>query len=279
MKIGEAKFVIFTTHLGTVDDDAVILRLAEDEFLLSCGGSKLPEQTLTYLSTVMNEFPNANVSFPNLVSFNIKGPKRIESILHLISDLDREKVLLLKPFQFTQVNLINGEFAWIVKSIIGIEMWGNVDTLCWAWKKILKHPEIFTPCGWDILHTYRMECEEILLSVYPFDIHDATTLWEIHCGWMTKEKECVYIGKRSLMNANHKKIFELKKIRAACKLSLAAKVGSILIDENGDFSGYVTSSAFSIKSERALAFAHVLIDKNDGREFYIKASNDCWHLE
>lgn len=278
LKPGQAKFVIFTTIMGTVDDDAMILKISEDEFLLSCGGSKLPQHALSYLPHVLHEFPNVSISSSDMVSFNIKGPKRIAAMIHLLQDSDKHKVLSLLNFEFCQVKVLNGDVVWIVKTKIGIEMWGKVRTLCWAWTYMLNHPDIYTPCGWDVLHSYRMDCEEILLSVYPFDIHDATSLWEIGCGWMTNEKECDYIGKKALMHGNDKKILELKKIKASSQSSQAAKVGSILNTINGDFAGYITSSAFSIKAERALAFAHLLIDVDHGDTFYIQGTQEEWKI-
>jgi aminomethyltransferase len=278
LKPGQAKFIIFTTTIGAVDDDAMILRISDDEFLLSCGGSKLPQQALSYLPQVLHEFPNAIISSPDMVSFNIKGPARIAAMLHLVQDTDKHKVVSLSDFEFCQVKTLNGNNVWILKTKIGIEMWANVNTLSWAWAYMLNHPEIYTPCGWDVLHSYRMDCEEILLTVYPFDIHDATTLWEIDCGWMTYEKDSDYIGKKALAHGKDKKILELKKIKASSQSSQAAKVGSILNKNNGDFAGYITSSAFSIKAERALAFAHLLVGNNDCKKFYIQGTKEEWEL-
>lgn len=276
LKPGHARFVIFTTTMGTVDDDAMILRISEDEFLLSCGGSKLPEQTLSYLPQVLIEFPNAVISSPDMVSFNIKGRKRISAMMHLLQDSDKHKALSLMNFQFCQANLLNGDTVFVVKTKIGMEMWGKVETLCWAWTYMLNHPDIYTPCGWDVLHSFRMDCEEILLTVYPFDIHDATSLWEIGCGWMINEKESDYIGKKALMQGKDKKILELKKMLATSQSSQAAKVGSILHNDNGNFAGYITSSAFSIKAERALAFAHLLVNADNCEKFYIQGTKEEW---
>lgn len=275
-KPGQAKFVIFTTPMGTVDDDGMILKISEDEFLLSCGGSKAPEKTLSFLPQVLKKFSNVTISSPDIISFNIKGPKRIEAMKHLIIDSDQFKISSLLEFQFCQATLLNGDDVWIVKTKIGIEMWGKVQTIGWAWQYILSHPEIYTPCGWNILHTFRMENEELFLSVYPFDIHDATLLWEIGCGWMINEKESDYIGRQALVHGKNKKIFELKKIKALASTTKTAKVGAVLHKDNGDFAGYITSSAFSIKSQCAVAFAHLLIDNNHDATFYIQSKKDKW---
>lgn len=259
LKPGSAMFAIFTTPSGTVDDDALIIRLSEHEFLLSCGGSKLPRHTLSYLPHAMKQFPNATVSSPDIVSFNIKGPERTKAMSYLLDNADKSKVTSLNEFQFCQARALNGDDIWIVKTKIGMELWGRLTTVQIAWQYMLDHREIYTPCGWDVLNTFRMECDEIALSVYPFDIHDATSLWEIGCGWMISEKESHYIGQDVLIHGKNKKIVQLKKIQALSSDNRVAKVGSILQNENGEFVGYITSSAFSIKEERALAFAHLLI--------------------
>jgi glycine cleavage system aminomethyltransferase T len=213
-----------------------------------------------------------------MVSFNIKGPKRIEAMINLIQGIDKNKVTSLSEFQFCQAKFLNGDLVWILKTKIGIEMWGKTETICLAWKYMLNHPDIYTPCGWDVLHSFRMECEEILLTVYPLDIHDATSLWEIGCGWMTKEKDSDYMGREALLYGENKKIFELKKIQAVSSSSEAAKIGSVLHKENGDFAGYVTSSAFSIQAGCALAFAHILIDHDDCGKYLIQKEKEEWSL-
>ena len=277
LKPGQTKFAIFTTDMGTVDDDAMILRLSEDEFLLSCGGSKSPQQTLSYLPEVLNEFPHVMIRSPDIISFNIKGPKRRMAMMHLIKNADKARVSSLVVFQFCQVRALNNDVVWIVKTKISMEMWGSVETIGWVWKHMLSHQDIYTPCGWNILHAFRMECEDLLLPVYPLDIHDATSLWEIGCGWMVKEKEGDYIGKDALVHGKDKKIIELKKIQALSPLSQAAPVGAALYKENGDFAGYITSSAFSIQAARAVAFAHLLVDNDGCKKFYLRGI-ETWIL-
>ena len=278
LKPDHAMFVIFTTPLGTVDDEAIVLRLAEDEFLVSCGGCKPSSNPLSFLHQAIRQCPNVIVNLPDIISFNIKGPKRVEAMMNLVCATDKNKILFLSEFQLCQANLLNGAPVWVVKTKIGMEMWGELSAISLAWISMLNQPDIYTPCGWDALHTFRMDCNEILFSLYPIDIHDGTSLWEIGCGWMVKEKDHDYIGKEALENGKNKKTFELKKLYAVSNLSRLAKIGARLYKKNGDIAGYITSSAFSIKAGRALAFAHLKLDCNQQEIYCLDETGDLWSL-
>jgi glycine cleavage system aminomethyltransferase T len=121
LKPGSAMFVVFTTPFGTVDNEAVVLRISQDEFLLSCCGGK----PLSFLHQALNIFPNVAVTLAATVCFNIKGPQRLEAMQHLLHASDRSKIEALPVFQFCQAKFLDGTPVWIVKTKIGVEMWGG----------------------------------------------------------------------------------------------------------------------------------------------------------
>jgi len=256
LMIHEAMFVVFTNAHGTVDDEGVLLRLDDDEFLVSCGGCK----PLTYLAEAMDLFPDAEVSLSDMVSFNIKGPKRLEAMLLLIDEAYRPGVQSLCEFKLRQVLLLNQKKVWVLRTKIGMEMWGPADAIEEAWTYMLQQPETYTPCGWDALHSYRMECNDIQFLLYPLELNHNTSLWEIGCGWMVGEKLTDFIGKKELLKSKNDIRFIIKKIRMTNADISTLEAGTRIYTIEGELAGYITSSAFSIKHNRLLAFVHIRIE-------------------
>ena len=272
---GSAMFVVFTTPFGTVDNEAIVLRISQDAFLLSCCGGK----PLSFLHQARHLFPNVAVTLADTICFNIKGPKRVEAMQLLLHASDRSKVATLPVFQFCQARFLDGTQVWIVKTKIGVEMWGQLEVISQAWQYMLARPELYTPCGWDILHVYRMECTDISFSLYPLDIHHDTSLWEIGCGWMIAHKHGDYIGKNMLRQQRNTQRFTLQKIKARSQTSNAAKIGAVVSRDNGDFAGYVTSSAFSVKAGCALAFAHLTLESRHDDVLWLNGTQEAWQVD
>ncbi|MCK5380479.1 MAG: aminomethyltransferase family protein, partial [Candidatus Latescibacteria bacterium] len=198
LKQGCAMFVLFTTPDGTVDEEAIVLRTGQEEFLISCGGGKAP----ACLPDALKAWPRANVERSDFVSFNLKGPKRIEAMQALVRHENRPRVASLRPFQACQVQTLDGESIWVLRTVVGIEMWGRTSVIRKVWDDILNMPELITLCGWNLLNVYRMECNLMVFAVYPLDVHGGSTLWETGYGWMIeKGEEEFFIGQAALQKS------------------------------------------------------------------------------
>jgi hypothetical protein len=51
--------------------------------------------------------------------------------------------------------------------VIGIELWADSEAIHMAWQSMVDDPDRYTPCGWDLLATYRMECREFPFYLCP----------------------------------------------------------------------------------------------------------------
>ena len=251
---GRAMFTLFTTPEGTVDDEAIVLRTGDEEYLVSCGGGKPP----SWLPDALKTCPLTTAERSGIVSFNIKGPKRTKAMQTLVRTEDRRQVSSLRPFQACRAQTPDGEAVWILRTVVGIEMWGHAPVIRSAWRQILKHSDLITPCGWDLLNVYRMECTSMVFALYPLDVHAGTTLWEAGYGWMMEKGEKdFFVGQDALKQSRGKERLWLGGLMAHGSATDAPPVGAEVRTRKGKFAGYVTSAAFSIKHERALAFAHL----------------------
>jgi len=261
LALGRAMFILFTSPAGTADEEAIVLRTGDEEYLVSCGGGKPP----SWLPDALKAYPRATVEHSNVVSFNIKGPKQIEAMQALVRTDDREQVASLRPFQSCRIQTPGGDLVWILRTVVGIEMWGDAPVIRRTWHRILRRSDIMTPCAWDLLNVYRMECTLMVFALYPLDVHSGTTLWETGYGWrIEKGEDEFFVGQGALKQSKGQERLWLGGLMAHSSTTVAPPVGSEIYTRKSGFAGYVTSAAFSIKHGRALAFAHLNVEHTAG---------------
>jgi aminomethyltransferase len=262
LAVGRATFVIFTTPSGTVDTEAVALRTGADEYLLSVGGSARPP---TWLASATALMPETVVSEAELTSFNLKGPRQVAAMAHLVRPDDRPLVERLSPFGVCAVHTTFDGPAWIVRTSIGTEMWAAPEVISAVWGHMLARRDLFTPCGWDALATFRVECAAMVFGLCPLDLHDETTLSEVGQEPMVNaDKTSDYVGRSSLLEPGPPPRLWLAGIEPVEDRDQPPRVGSTL--SNGDrVIGFVTTGAYSPSRGRALGFAHLRPDCHAGR--------------
>lgn len=60
-------FTLFTTPVGTVDEEAIVLRTGDEEYLVSCGGAK----TLSWLPEALAAYPRATTNPSSICVFGM----------------------------------------------------------------------------------------------------------------------------------------------------------------------------------------------------------------
>ena len=274
MPVNSALFVLFTSHDGGVDEEAVILRLSETDFLMSCGGGKAP----SFVHEALSLFPNVAVRDVDTVSFNIKGPLRREAMGRLIADEDKNQVFGLDEFTFCTVKTVHGDDVHVARTIIGMEMWGDSSSISRVWSVLLNETDIIIPCGWDLLETYRMECRDICFALHPLDMNYGTTLGDLGMAWMfDRQKDSEFIGKRALKQNLGADTYKLVKIYADSELNSSPDIGQRIYCKKGEECGYVTSYGYSYKYNRYVAFAHILRDSSVNDVIYTENQN-VWRI-
>ncbi|MEV6906926.1 aminomethyl transferase family protein [Amycolatopsis sp. NPDC051071] len=265
--VNAAKFVLFTTPAGTVDEEAVVVRTGPEEFLLSCGGGKPP----SWLNLMAEGFAVC-VEPSSVFSFNIKGPQRLAAVQSLVDSQSDDAVAALEPFQSRLVGTQVGGLARVLRSVIGYEVWAEQDVLAAVWRQLLEDRPAITPCGWELLTVYRLECQEILFGLFPVDLHAGTTLFEVGAGWMVRSDRHAqrnFVGREALTTASGAKRFRLTGLRAVDDNAIQPVLGQEVLTAARHFAGYVTSAAWSPREGRFLAFAHLLPESVNGSEVHV----------
>jgi aminomethyltransferase len=255
LAVGRATFALFTTPAGTVDNEAVVLRVGEEDYLLSCGG---PTKGPSWLPEARLACPRAQVEPAGVACFNIKGPRQLEAMARLLHPDDRGALPGLRPFDACRVRTPHGAPTWVLKTTIGVEMWGDGAAMRESWFGILAMPELVTPGSWDLLDVFRLECTDMVFGVYPIDLHGATTLWEAGYAWMVDPaKPGDYVGRAGLAASRGSRRLWLAGLVARDGSSGVPGLGQEVFTPDGEFAGYVTTSAHSPRHGRPLAFAHL----------------------
>jgi aminomethyltransferase len=256
LQLGQAALLIFTTPEGTVDTEAVIIRDGERSFRMSVGGEARPP---TWLAEAISAHTDVHVQEANLSSFNLKGPNRLPAMARLVGEDSASELAALRPFRCVRVTTRSGRDAWILRTTVGMEMWASPEVINSVWREMLMLPDLYTPCGWDILATYRLECLKFPFYICPIDIHRNTHIFDAGLNHVaSRQKRGPFVGKKALEDADARGermwIGGLVAVSAAVS---ARWMGQMLFDEiSGNLVGYVTSSAYSPQAGRQLCFAH-----------------------
>jgi aminomethyltransferase len=259
LEVGHAAFVVFTTPEGTVDTEGVVLRDGEESFQLSVGGDTRPP---TWLHDAIDRYPGTRAEEADLSSFNIKGPRRLEAMARLVSDEFASGLAGLTRFRGIRVRTRWGAEAWVVRTVIGIELWADSEAIHVAWQRMVDDPDRYTPCGWDLLATYRMECREFPFYLCPLDIHRGTYLFDVGLGHaVSRGKQTPYVGQEALRSpAQYGGRMWIAGLMATGPDAPRRHVGERVLTDASEAHGYVTSAGYSPREKRELCFAHLPVD-------------------
>ncbi|MGW3950439.1 hypothetical protein ACWEKM_05645 [Streptomyces sp. NPDC004752] len=255
LEVGQATFAIFTTPEGTVDTECVVLRDGEESFTVSVGGDTRPP---TWLHDAIDAYPDTHAEEAELSSFNIKGAGRLRDMSLLLSDEFANRLDKLGTFRGMRVRTRWGADAWVVRTVIGIELWGTPEVMNTAWRDMMSDPGRYTPCGWDILATFRLECPEFAFYLCPLDIHRGTYLRDAGLGYLvTKRKQSAFIGSEALWNPDRfGGRMWVGGLMAKSSTAPRRSIGERFVSDTVETSeGYVTSSGYSPRAGRELCFA------------------------
>ena len=196
---GQAQYSALTTPGGTVIDDLLVYRFAEDHLLLVVNAGTTDkdwEWIKSHHAGENVELRNASAEYCQIA---LQGPDAI-AILQTLT----ETVLSdIKYYHFV-VGQVDG-----VESIIsrtgytgedGFEVYAGPDKAEQLWNKMLDAGNFGSddgvlPCGLAARNTLRLEAG---MCLYGHEITEETTLLEANLGWITKLNKGDFIGRQVL---------------------------------------------------------------------------------
>src|SRR5690242_3082185 len=196
---GQAQYSALTTPEGTVIDDLLVYRLAEDHLLLvvNAGTTEKDWEWITsHHSGESVELHNASAEYCQLA---LQGPDA-ELILQPLTDvpLSEIKYYHFRPGTVDGVSGIVSRTGYTGED--GFEVYAPADRAEQLWNKILDAGKTGTPtgvlpCGLAARNTLRLEAG---MALYGHEIDETTTLLEANLGWITKLDKGDFIGRETL---------------------------------------------------------------------------------
>src|SRR5258708_1676619 len=196
---GQAQYSALTTPEGTVIDDLLVYRFAEDHMLLVVNAGTTEKDW----DWIRSHHSNENVELKNVSAdycqIAIQGPEAL-SILQTLTAVPINEI---KYYHFREGE-IDGVAAIVSRTGYtgedGFEVYAAADKSEQIWNKILEAGNFgdddgVLPCGLAARNTLRLEAG---MCLYGHEIDETTTLLEANLGWICKLNKGDFIGRDRL---------------------------------------------------------------------------------
>ena len=247
--VGQAGYTVLLTDEGTIHDDAIIYKMAEDKFLFVSGTGQCGK----YLSLSAQGKDCTIEQDDDVQSLAVQGPKSVDVIDAICSD----DMTNLKMFRHMPTT-INGHHVIVSRTGFtgerGYEIYSDYSNLEDIYDSVLKAGKPFQimTTGFDCLDKVRIESA---LLFYPYDMDENTTIWEVGLEWtIPKDKNDSYRGQEASENAKGKE--KLHIVGLVIEHDDIVSGGcELFVDEKKI--GRITSPVWSHRMEKSIALAQI----------------------
>jgi len=196
---GQAQYSALTTSEGTVIDDLLVYRFAEDHLLLVVNAGTTEKDwdwIISHHGDENVELRNASADYCQIA---VQGPDAI-SILQKLTAVSLSEI---RYYHFRYAS-VDGLPATVSRTGYtgedGFEVYAAADKAEQLWNKILDAGEFGSddgvlPCGLAARNTLRLEAG---MCLYGHEIDETTTLLEANLGWICKLNKGDFIGRELL---------------------------------------------------------------------------------
>jgi len=256
---GQAQYSALTTPQGTVIDDLLVYRLAEDHLLLVVNAGTTEKDWEWIKSHHSGEPVELNNVSSDYCQLALQGPDA-HSILQKLTDvpLAEIKYYHFRPGSVDGVEGIISRTGYTGED--GFEVYAPAARAEQLWNKILDagdsgSPTGVLPCGLAARNTLRLEAG---MALYGHEIDETTTLLEANLGWICKLDKGDFIGREPL--ARQKESGVKRKLAGfeVTERGIARDDQEVVID--GERVGKVTSGSPAPFLKKNIGFAYVPVE-------------------
>jgi aminomethyltransferase len=257
---GQAQYSALTTPEGTVIDDLLVYRFAEDHLLLVVNAGTT-DKDWEWISS--HKQPGDNVELQNVSAqfcqIALQGP----DALSILQQLTETPLAEIKYYHFRE-GQVDGVDSIISRTGYtgedGFEVYAAPDKAEQLWNKMLDVGNFgadngVLPCGLAARNTLRLEAG---MCLYGHEIDETTTLLEANLGWITKLNKGDFIGREPLAKQKEE---GLKQKLVGFEMSdrgIARDGQDVFID--GQQSGRVTSGSPAPFLKKNIGMAYVPVE-------------------
>lgn len=280
MAPGTSRFSVVLSRFGRITDEALVLRLSDDELWLSHGcGQALRQLRAAVLDAGAGEGgpgaagPGAQLTvdpLPTLHVLAVQGPRSLEVLEPLIAPAPtgpggpspgtiaraRASVSALPPLGNCRVGLrtASGVAAVLVSRTgftgeLGFEVFCDAVEVEAAWHALLAAgaPSGMIPYSYSCVDLLRIEAG---FTLYPNDLGVAASIFEAGLGWLVAGKQADFVGREAVERARAEVPSGRAKFRVAGVRVPGGSAGGTVprgasVSRGGAAVGVVTSAAWS----------------------------------
>jgi aminomethyltransferase len=196
---GQAQYSALTTPEGTVIDDLLVYRFAEDHLLLVVNAGTTEKDwdwIKSHHAAEKVELKNVSADYCQLA---LQGPDAIS----ILQQLTETQLAEIKYYHFV-TGKVDGIDSIISRTGYtgedGFEVYAAPDKAEQLWNKMLEAGNFGSddgvlPCGLAARNTLRLEAG---MCLYGHEITEETTLFEANLGWITKLNKGDFTGRDAL---------------------------------------------------------------------------------
>lgn len=266
---GQAQYSALTTPAGTVVDDLLVYRIAEDQLLLVVNAGTTEKDwdwIKAHRQSDVATLQNVSAGYCQLA---IQGPDAI-GILQQLTDLPLAEI---KYYHFRQgqvdsIPAIVSRTGYTGED--GFEVYADSSKAEHLWNKILDAgnygtPTGVLPCGLAARNTLRLEAG---MALYGHEIDEETTLLEANLGWICKLNKGDFIGREVLAKQKEAGVTRRLIGFEVTERGIARDGQDVVID--GAKVGKVTSGSPAPFLKKNIGMAYVPVAAaNEGRQIQI----------
>jgi len=253
---GQAQYSALTTPEGTVVDDLLVYRFADDHLLLVVNAGTTGKDWDWITSHRRNgaaELRNVSSDYCQLA---LQGPDAL-TILGRLTDLPLSEV---KYYHFTE-GQVDGVPAIVSRTGYtgedGFEVYADASKAEQLWNKLLDAGNFGSetgvlPCGLAARNTLRLEAG---MALYGHEIDETTTLLEANLGWICKLNKGEFIGRELLAKQKEAGVRRRLVGFEVTERGIARDEQDVMI--NGERLGKVTSGSPAPFLKKNIGMAYV----------------------
>ena len=269
---GQAQYSALTTPDGTVVDDLLVYRLAEDHLLLVVNAGTTEKDWDWVSSHLKARGGNDKVELRNASSEYCQIALQGRDALRILKPLTDLALDEIKYYHFRE-GTVDGVPAIVSRTGYtgedGFEVYAAPDKAERLWNKLLDAgsfgaAEGVLPCGLAARNTLRLEAG---MALYGHEIDETTTLLEANLGWICKLNKD-FVGRERLVKQKEEGLRRRLVGFEMTERGIARDDQEVLI--NGAPVGKVTSGSPAPFLKKNIGFAYVPIAfANEGHDIQI----------
>jgi aminomethyltransferase len=266
---GQAQYSAITTPEGTVVDDLLVYRFAQDHLLLVVNASTTEKDWDWFTSHKGDERVELRNVSADYCQLALQGPDAL-SILQPLVDVPLDEI---KYYHFRE-GTVDGVASIISRTGYtgedGFEVYAVAAKAEQLWDRMLEAgktgtPEGVIPCGLAARNTLRLEAA---MALYGHEIDETTTLLEANLGWICKLNKGDFTGRERLLRQKEEGVRRRLVGFEMTERGIARDAQAVLID--GEPKGRVTSGSPAPYLKKNIGLAYVPAEHaEEGRELQI----------